>query len=59
MDEPKTENKGSYDISIVRPPMSNEDFRIRGRDMAPERLKAIHKGLPINLVASVNRASGC
>lgn len=45
MDEPKTEGTSSYDISIVRPQLRNEDFNLRGRDMEPERLKAIRKGL--------------
>jgi ubiquinone biosynthesis monooxygenase Coq7 len=45
MDEPKTEGRNPYDISIIRPQMRNEDFKIRGRDMEPSRLKAIHKGL--------------
>ena len=45
MDEPKTEGTRSYDISIVRPQLCNEDFNIRGRDMEPGRLKAIRKGL--------------
>jgi ubiquinone biosynthesis monooxygenase Coq7 len=45
MDEPTTESKSPYDISIIRPQMHDEDFKIRGRDMAPERLRAIHKGL--------------
>jgi len=35
----------SYDISIVRPQMNHEDFKIRGRDMEPARLKSIKKGL--------------
>jgi len=37
--------QGSYDISIVRPQMRAEDFKIRGRDMEPARLAAIKKGL--------------
>ncbi|MBN2316026.1 MAG: demethoxyubiquinone hydroxylase family protein [Sedimentisphaerales bacterium] len=45
MDNPKTEAKKAYDISIVRPPMRHAEFKLRGRDMTPERLKAIHKGL--------------
>ena len=35
----------SYDISIVRPQLKYDDFKIRGRDMEPARLKAIKKGL--------------
>ena len=45
MDDPQTERQNPYDISIIRPQMRSEDFKIRGRDMAPERLKAIRKGL--------------
>lgn len=45
MDEPKTNSGSSYDISIVRPQMRQEDFKTRGRDMESERLKSIHKGL--------------
>jgi len=45
MDDLKPEVKISYDISIVRPQMRSEEFKLRGRDMTPERLKAIHKGL--------------
>ena len=35
----------SYDISIVRPLLKHDDFKMRGRDMEPARLKAIKKGL--------------
>ncbi|HUV66228.1 MAG TPA: demethoxyubiquinone hydroxylase family protein [Sedimentisphaerales bacterium] len=45
MEERKTQARASYDVSIVRPQMRNEDFKIRGRDMEPARLKAINKGL--------------
>ena len=45
MDDSKTEKQRSYDVLIVRPQMRHEDFKIRGRQMAPERLKAIRKGL--------------
>jgi demethoxyubiquinone hydroxylase (CLK1/Coq7/Cat5 family) len=38
-----TEKK--YDISIVRPQMREDDVRIRGLEMKPERLKAIKEGL--------------
>ena len=38
-------NTDSYDISIIRPQMRDEDFGIRGRDMTRERLRAIRKGL--------------
>jgi ubiquinone biosynthesis monooxygenase Coq7 len=40
-----TQEPASYDISIVRPQMCNDDFKIRGRDMEPARLAAIKKGL--------------
>lgn len=45
MEDPKTEKRSPYDISIVRPQMRNEDFKIRGRQMEPERLRSIQKGL--------------
>jgi ubiquinone biosynthesis monooxygenase Coq7 len=45
MDDPQTEGQNPYDISIIRPQMRSEDFKIRGREMGPERLKAIRKGL--------------
>jgi len=45
MDDLKPVGKISYDISIVRPQMRSEEFKLRGRDMTPERLKVIHKGL--------------
>ena len=38
-------NKSFYDISVIRPQMRSEDFKIRGRDMNAERLKSIRKGL--------------
>ena len=41
----KTQGQTSYDVSIVRPQMHSEDFKMRGRDMEPTRLKAIKKGL--------------
>ena len=37
--------KGQYDISIIRPAMCDEDFKLRGEGMAADRLKAIKKGL--------------
>ena len=45
MDERKERTGVSYDVSIVRPQMRNEDFKIRGRQMEPARLAAIRKGL--------------
>ena len=34
-----------YDISIIRPQMCSEDFKMRGQGMKPARLKAIKQGL--------------
>ena len=45
MDDPKTEGRHPYDISIVRPQMRHEEFEMRGRQMEPERLSSIRKGL--------------
>ena len=45
MDQQETQSETSYDISIIRPEMRSEDFKIRGRQMERERLKAIKKGL--------------
>ena len=45
MDQQETQSETSYDISIIRPQMRYEDFKMRGRQMKPERLKAIKKGL--------------
>jgi ubiquinone biosynthesis monooxygenase Coq7 len=40
----KLEQK-QYDISIIRPQMRDEDFKLRGEGMSTERLKVIKKGL--------------
>jgi len=45
MPDQNTQSQTSYDISIVRPQLKHEDFKMRGRDMEPARLKAIKKGL--------------
>ena len=45
MSEQQTQGEPSYDISIIRPQMRSEDFQIRGRQMKPDRLRAIKKGL--------------
>ena len=45
MSEQQAQNDTSYDISIIRPQMRSEDFKMRGGQMEPERLKAIKKGL--------------
>jgi hypothetical protein len=37
--------KTQYDISIIRPQMRAEDFRLRGMGDSPQRLRAIRKGL--------------
>jgi demethoxyubiquinone hydroxylase (CLK1/Coq7/Cat5 family) len=37
--------KAQYDISIIRPQMRAEDFRLRGMGDSLERLRAIRKGL--------------
>jgi demethoxyubiquinone hydroxylase (CLK1/Coq7/Cat5 family) len=45
MTDQNTKGRISYDISIVRPQLKHDDFKIRGRDMEPARLKALKKGL--------------
>jgi ubiquinone biosynthesis monooxygenase Coq7 len=45
MSDQNTKGRASYDISIVRPQLKNDDFKVRGRDMEPARLKAVKKGL--------------
>ena len=40
-----TEEMDSYDISIIRPQVRNEDIRLRGRGMSPDRLRKLKKGL--------------
>jgi ubiquinone biosynthesis monooxygenase Coq7 len=37
--------KKQYDISIIRPQMRDEDFKLRGEGMPAERLASIKKGL--------------
>ncbi len=37
--------KGQYDISIIRPAMRDEDFKLRGEGFTAARLAAIKKGL--------------
>ncbi len=37
--------KKKFDISIIRTEMRLSDFKFRGKEMAPERLKAIRRGL--------------
>lgn len=44
--EPLTVSESSrYDIRVIRPPMRDEDFALRGRDMPPARRKAIRQAL--------------
>jgi len=43
--ESQAGQKQSYDVSVVRPQMRAEDFKLRGADFAPERRRAIRKGL--------------
>jgi len=45
MAEPQEAVKPQYDISIIRPEMRAEDFKLRGEGFSPERLAAIRKGL--------------
>ena len=45
MSNPNTQGQTSYDISIIRPQMRSEDFKMRGKGMEPARLEAIKKGL--------------
>jgi demethoxyubiquinone hydroxylase (CLK1/Coq7/Cat5 family) len=39
------DSKSQYDISIIRPAMRDEDFKLRGDCLPAERLKQIKKGL--------------
>jgi demethoxyubiquinone hydroxylase (CLK1/Coq7/Cat5 family) len=39
------DEKSELDISIIRPAMNEEDFKLRGEGMLPSRLKSIKKGL--------------
>ena len=41
----QSQEKGNYDISIIRPQMRNEDIKLRGREMPKSRLKTIRKSL--------------
>ena len=45
MCNPEIQNNSNYDISVIRPPMRSEDFKMRGQGMEPGRLQAIKKGL--------------
>jgi len=45
MSNQKKQRQADYDISIIRPQMQSEDFKMRGQGMEPARLKDIKKGL--------------
>ena len=45
MDNQNTQEPTSYDISIIRPQMRNDDFKMRNHGVEPARLAAIKKGL--------------
>lgn len=45
MTQQETTAKPKYDISIIRPEMRAEQFKLRGDGFAPERLAAIRKSL--------------
>ena len=45
MAEQETEARPRYDVSIIRPEMRAEDFKLRGEGFSLERLQAIRKGL--------------
>jgi demethoxyubiquinone hydroxylase (CLK1/Coq7/Cat5 family) len=44
-DQQESAVKTKYDISIIRPQMRSDDFKMRGEGFAPERLAAIKKAL--------------
>ena len=45
MVEPQTQTKPKYDISIIRPELRSDAFKLRGEGFPPARLAAIQKGL--------------
>jgi demethoxyubiquinone hydroxylase (CLK1/Coq7/Cat5 family) len=45
MVEPQTQTKPKYDISIIRPELRSDAFKLRGEGFPPARLAAIRKGL--------------
>ncbi|MBN2592371.1 MAG: demethoxyubiquinone hydroxylase family protein [Sedimentisphaerales bacterium] len=45
MPDQNAQVRTSYDISIVRPQLNHDDFKMRGRDMETPRLNAIKRGL--------------
>ena len=45
MSEQRMQSQTSYDISVIRPQMRSEDFKMRGGQMERGRLEAIKKGL--------------
>jgi ubiquinone biosynthesis monooxygenase Coq7 len=44
-DKQEAATQTKYDISIIRPELRSEHFKMRGEGYAPERLRAIKKGL--------------
>jgi demethoxyubiquinone hydroxylase (CLK1/Coq7/Cat5 family) len=45
MSDQDQSSKKQYDISIIRPQLRDEDFKLRGQGMPAERLASIKKGL--------------
>ncbi len=45
MAQQQAATKAKYDITIIRPEMREDQFKLRGDGFAPERLAAIRKGL--------------
>ena len=45
MSDKEQQDKGKYDISVIRPQVKSEDVDLRGMEMSKSRLKAIKKGL--------------
>ena len=45
MSEQYRQDPGTYDVSVIRPQMRGEDFKMRDEGMEPARLMAIKKGL--------------
>jgi demethoxyubiquinone hydroxylase (CLK1/Coq7/Cat5 family) len=45
MSNQNTQEQTSYDISIIRPQMNSDDFKMRCQGMESARLEAIRKGL--------------
>jgi demethoxyubiquinone hydroxylase (CLK1/Coq7/Cat5 family) len=45
MPDSEQQDKKLYDVSIIRPQLRSDDFKIRGREIGSERLETIRKGL--------------